>query len=93
MRWGNNMKKYGIRKGLDLFQWIVNVSTIVALILQCLKIPAPWEKYIPAVAYLVIFLSLLSIFINITTRKRNILKRSRLIALTKDRMINATGKL
>ncbi len=78
------------QKGLGLFQWIVNVSTIIALLLQCLGINEPW---LPYVAYVVIFLSLLSIIIGVVTRKKTVLKRTELIELTQNRMINSTGKV
>ena len=81
------------KKRIDLFQWIVNVSTVVALILQCLNISEPWKKYIPYIAYLVIFLSIVSIIIKMRTKEKTIYLRPELIQLTKDRMINSTGTI
>lgn len=78
------------QKEIALFQWVVNVSTIVALSLQCLGISGSWLPYI---AYVVIGLSVLCIIINIITKKKAILKRSELIQITKNRMINSTGKI
>ena len=84
----HNFQKIKLR--IDLFQWIVNLSTLIALILQCLDIQKPLIKYI---AYAVIFFSVLSILISIYTKKRNIYKRDALIKLTKQRMINSRGKV
>lgn len=78
-----NQKRFG------LFQWVVNISTIVALLLQCLGISGAWLRYI---AFAVIGLSVLCIIISIITRKRTVFKRNELIRLTKNRMINSTGK-
>lgn len=80
-------------KGISLFQWIVNFSTIVALLLQCINIPMPLQKYIPYVAYVVIFLSILSIVFGIITRGKSVFTRAELIQVTKNRMVNSTGKI
>lgn len=82
-----------IKKSVDLFQSIVNYSSIVALVLQCVKIPEPWNSYIPWVAYIVIGLSIASTIITIMNKKKSKLTRSKLIKKTKNRMINSTGKI
>lgn len=82
-----------VKKSIDLFQSIVNISTIVALVLQCVNIPNPWTSYIPYIAYVVIILSIVSIIISTANRKKSKLKRSKLIKKTKKRMINSTGKI
>lgn len=81
---------YKTRMRIDFFQWIVNFSTLIALVLQCLDIQKPWVKYI---AYVVIGLSILSILLAICTRQKTIYKRNKLIELTKKRMINSRGKV
>ncbi len=73
-----------------LFQFVVNISTILALLLQCFGITGIWLQ---AAAYTVIVLSILSIIITIVKRKKTLLKRNKLIKLTKERMINSTGKI
>lgn len=82
-----------ISKGASLFQGIVNLSTIVALLLQCINIPTSLQKYIPYVAYVVIFLCILSIVYSIITREKTVFTRSQLIRVTKNRMLNSTGKI
>ncbi len=77
----------------NLFQWIVNISTVIALILQCLNIPEPWKNYVPYIAYIVIVLLILSIILRVVTRKKSIFTRTELINATKERMINSTGKV
>lgn len=75
--------------GFSLFQWVVNISTIVALLLQCLGVSGTWLRFI---AYVVIGLSVLCIVISIVT-KRKTFKRKKLIQLTTNRMINSRGKI
>lgn len=78
---------------IDCFRWVVDISTVVALILQCVNIPQPWKKYIPCVAYFVIFLSLISIIVNLFAKEKSVLYRPELIRTTKERMINSTGTI
>jgi len=85
-------KNLKTKRHINLFQWIVDISTVVALILQCLDFPDPWNKFIPYIALLVIFLFIISIIINIVSKK-SVYLRSELVQLTKDRMINSTGKI
>lgn len=80
-------------KKLGLFQWIVNVSTIIALVLQCVHIPDPWANYVPYLAYAVIGSSIVSIIIHIVTRRKSTYKRDALVEMTKNRMINSIGKV
>lgn len=86
-------KNVKTKRSINLFQWIVNVSTVVALILQCLDIQEPWQRFIPYIAYLVIFLSIISIIINIVVKEKSVYPRPKLVQLTKNRMINSTGKI
>lgn len=81
------------KKRMDFFHWVVDISTLSALILQCLDISDPWKKYIPFVAYFVIFLTIVSIIINIVTKEKTCFTRSELIKVTKNRMINSRGKI
>ncbi len=78
-------------KNTNLFQEIVNISTIVALILQCVTVPDPWNKFIPWIAYIVIFLSFIGIFLNIKNKKSTKWSRNKLIKKTKKLMTNSTG--
>lgn len=82
-----------LKKKIDLFQIVVNISSIIALTLQCVSVPEPWNEFIPYIAYIVIMLSVLSAVVNFIVRRKSIYKRTRLIEMTKKRMINSTGKI
>ncbi len=77
-------------KGVDLFQWIVNISTIIALIIQCFSIPKCWQV---CIAFVVILLCIMSIIISIVVKENMIYTRTQLIQATKNCMINSTGKI
>ena len=79
------------RTGLSLFEWLVNLSTITALVLQCINLPDSWNKYVQYIAYLVIFFFIISIILTILNRRKTSYKRPALVERTKQDMINSRG--
>lgn len=76
--------------GINLFQWLVNFSSIIALILQCTNNPTSWQVYI---AYIVIIFFILSIIISVVFKEKTVFTRDKLVDITKKLMVNSTGKI
>jgi len=78
-------------KNVDLFKWIVDISTIIALILQCIKLPQKYDGFVPYIAYAVIVMLVIDIIVTIAIHKKKQLARNPLINKTKKLMRNSTG--
>lgn len=84
------MKKFVKKFSLEMFKWIVDISTIVALILQCLNINKDWVKY---VAYFIIILSVISLALMAFSKKGEEYKKKIVVKTTCDMLRDATGKI
>ena len=81
------------KTGLSFFEWLVDISTITALVLQCINLPESMVHYEPILAYIVIFLFVISMGITIHNRRRTIVSRSKLMNITNSKMMNSIGKV
>ena len=86
-------KKFQKGTGRNLFQAIVNLCTIIALIIQCIDVPDSLSQFVPFIAYVVIALVIISIIVNIISKRKSVLTRDQLVEITKNRMINSTGRI
>ena len=85
---------FSFSKKTSLFQYIVDVSSIIALATQCIDFAPAYSKVIEYVAITVIGLSIISLVIDIVNqKKKNKFKRSAIVKETQRLMINSTGKI
>ncbi len=81
-------------KKTSLFQYIVDISSIVALGIQYITFPEKISKYIPWFVTIIIIMSIISFIIDlISQRKNNVVNRKALVKHTKKIMNDSTGKV
>ena len=79
------------KTGLSLFEWVVDISTILALVLQCADriLPNWMTRFVPYIAILVLILFAISVVSTICNRRKAIVCRSKLMSKTKSYMSNS----
>ena len=92
------MKKFiSFSKKTSWFQYFVNVSSVFALVMQCITTLKPNDfliKLMPFTAVVVIVLSVICIIIDIVNqKKKNVFTRKVLVSYTQELMYNSRGKV